>query len=88
VSSMAQVSRGTPVMYFISLDRKKGPGNISAIGSLEKTLIVLGFQRNRDLRDKIGRDVSDFIIKGVAAAGRGKPSLAAVAFKTVMGFRN
>jgi hypothetical protein len=86
--ALAKVAKGKPVMFLVSLEPQKGPKNIRAIEALEKTLIVLGFDRNVEFINKIGKEKSDFIIGGIVGPGSGKPSSAAATFKSTMGFRN
>jgi hypothetical protein len=82
---LMDVARGTPVMYFAVLDRARGRRNETAVIALEERLIGLGMQRNARMVNVSGTRDDDVVVHGVMGPRRGRPTVAAGAFKAMMG---
>ena len=76
--------RGTPVMFFVVLPKKRGVDNKAHIKELEEFLIQAGVAANPDLLNVKGTKKAEWSIIGVLRTGRGKPSQAASSFKNMM----
>jgi len=79
---------GTPVMFFVVHDRKRGPTNSKAIKAVEKFLIEQAYERNpKGIINKQHAKPPQWSIRGVIRTeGRGKSSKSAKKFKEMMGF--
>jgi len=81
--------KGTPVMYFVTLDRGRGRPNETAIFALEERLIALGKQRNPELKNISGTKETAITVHRVMGAGRvqGAPRIPERRFKAMMAIR-
>lgn len=77
--------KGTPVMFFVVLESRKGATNRNAISDLEYYLIQIAFNRNENLLNERSIDHPEWGIRGVVRGGQGKPSFAASSFVRAMG---
>lgn len=77
---LADVLSGTPVMYLLPLVRSRGRVNMTAIESLEDTLIKVGLERNEDMANVSGTRALEVIVRGAWENGRGRRSNAARSF--------
>jgi hypothetical protein len=68
---------GRPFLYFVCLERKKGPVNAKAIADLEDFLIDIGLKANEALMNKRGRKRLLFSIRGVLPARPGEATATA-----------
>ena len=78
---------GTPYLSFVAQQKVKGKWSLTAIDEVEKFLIAIGFARNPELSNRKGLPNQTWSIQGVVAAGKGKPSAEAKAFRTLMGIK-
>jgi hypothetical protein len=77
--------KGTPVMFFITVVRRKGPVPKKKIDELETFLIQTARIKNPELINIAKtKDKHDWGIKGIVNAGKGKPSKPAQDFKQMM----
>ena len=76
--------RGTPVMFFVTLEQTRGPVPEKTIHDLEIELIRLAYYRNVNLLNKHHIPKTRWTIKGVLGAGPGKPSKDAQVFKQML----
>ena len=83
---LAAYEKGTPVLFFVAVPRKKGPTNEKVIHDLEDFLIQNAKAKNPDLVNKRGAKEANWAISGVIRSGQGKPSEAARIFRSMMGF--
>jgi hypothetical protein len=81
---LMDVARGRPVMYFAVLDVTRGRPNETAIRALEERLIGLGTQRNPRMANVSNTREEDIVVHGVLGPRRGRPTVAAAAFKGMM----
>lgn len=83
---LADYKKGSPVMFFVVLPKKKGKPNTRAIGELETFLIQAGQARNGDLLNRIGlqREPS-WAIKSLTEKKPGKRTKAASGFAKMIG---
>ncbi len=79
------VARGKPVMFFAILDVARGRLNTKAVAALEERLIGLGLRRNDGMANVSGTREDDLTVRGVMGDGRGRPTSAASAFRSMMG---
>ena len=82
---LADIEKGTPVLFFVMLPATKGKPNVKAIESVEEYLIQIAVSKNPDLLNVKGTELEDWGIAGVIRGGSGKRSKAAAAFKQAMG---
>ena len=82
---LADIGKGTPVLFFLAPGAKKGKPNIKAIRELEDYLIQSAVTRNPDLLNVQGTDRANWGIAGVIRGPGGKPSDSARALKTTLG---
>lgn len=73
------------MIYFAVLDRARGRRNETAVIALEERLIGLGMQRNARMANVSGTRDDDVVVHGVRGPRRGRPTVAAGAFKAMMG---
>jgi len=81
---LADYAKGSPVMFFLTAPRRKGPLNKSHVAELEKFLIQVALAANPDLLNIQGTRAEEWGIKGVLRGGRGNASKSAQAFKKMM----
>lgn len=73
-------------MFFLPLVQTRGRVNVTAIESLEDTLIKMGLERNPRMTNISGTRSLEIIVRGIwGQRGRGRPSAAASAFVQAMG---
>ncbi len=82
--SLADYQKGTPILFFLAVPKKKGATNTAHIKALENFLIQTGLAANPDLLNVKGTRTEEWGIGGVIRGGKGKPSKAARQFKTFM----
>lgn len=75
--------RGTPVMYFVSLNRVQGPVNRTAIDEVETFLIQAGLVANKGLLNDRKTAVESWSIGGVIRS-KGKASASASNLKKLL----
>jgi hypothetical protein len=81
---LADSPSGTPVMFFVSLPRRRGAPATTHVAQLERYLIELAARINPDLLNVRCVVAERWRISGVLRRTSGKPSAAARAFKTLM----
>ncbi len=77
--------RGTPYMCFVVQRKVRGKWSMTAIDGVEEFLIAYAAARNSSLTNKRRLPDLGWSIRGVAAAGPGKPSKEAKSFRTLLG---
>lgn len=82
---LADINKGTPVLYFVTLGTRKGKPNVKAITELEQFLIQSAVSRNADLLNVKGTDRARWSIDGVLGSRSGQPSTAASSLKKLLG---
>ena len=82
---LADILRGTPLMFFLVHNLARGRVNRTAIASLEDTLIKIGLERNDRMTNISGTRTNEIAVRGVWGTGRGRRSVAATAFIETMG---
>ena len=82
---LADVAKGTPVLFFVMLPTAKGKPNVKVIKQAEDYLIQTAVSRNPELLNVKGTDLEDWGIVGVLRGGSGKPSKAATALRKMLG---
>ena len=70
-AALADQIRGTGVLFFVTLDKTKGPVNKRAIDEAESYLIQSGLVANSDLANDQKVKTPSWNIKGVIRGGRG-----------------
>lgn len=75
--------RGTPIVYFVTLCRTKGPVNKTAIDEVETFLIQSGLVANKDLLNDRKTAVESWSIGGMVRS-KGKPSAPASGLKSLL----
>ena len=86
--ALADTGKGTPVMFLLVIDTKKGPANKKIIKNLETFLIQTGVAKNPELSNIQNRPEADWGIKGVLRGGKGNHNKdAETEFKKAMGFK-
>jgi hypothetical protein len=83
--SLLHWMRGTPLLFLVPLQRRRGPVNRKLIARAEQFLIQNAVARNPNLANVHGTEQETWGIKGVLRAGNGRPSESAKAFKGMMG---
>ncbi len=76
--------RGTLVAFFVIAPQGRGRPAEKQIGLIETFLIQAGIAANPDLLNVKGTRQADWSISGLIRTERGRPSLAAAAFKSAM----
>ena len=79
--ALADIIRGTPVLFFLVLPIAKGKPNVRAIGDLEDYLIQIAVSKNPDLLNVKGTEQAKWGISGVIRGGQGKASASASALR-------
>ena len=81
---LADVSKGTPVLFFVTAPKRQGAPNSKHIEQLEDFLIQAGVAANPDFLNIRGTKVEEWGIAGVLRAGKGKKSKSARDFIKLM----
>lgn len=85
-SVVADVRRGTPVLFFLPLARTRGRVNEAAIKSLEDTLLKIAFKRNAEIANISASQDLEVVVRGVWDTRRpGRPNAAITRFNQMMG---
>lgn len=82
---LADYGKGTPVLFLLAAEVKKGAPPLNHIQDLESFLIQLGVVANPDLLNVRGTKQAEWSIRGVLRS-QGKPSKAALQFRRMMKF--
>ncbi|GAB5605795.1 hypothetical protein [Sideroxyarcus sp. TK5] len=83
--ALADQGKGTPLLYFVMLDKKAGPVNKTAIDEAESYLIQSGLAANKNLLNDKKTAVEKWKIKGVVRSGQGDSTNAAKELKQCFG---
>jgi len=81
--ALANSLKGTPIMYLIAVEKRKGPVPKASIDEVEEFLIQVGVAANPELLNVKGTKKATWSIRGVVRT-KGKPSKAASDFKRIM----
>ncbi|HXD12850.1 MAG TPA: hypothetical protein VNU65_01645 [Xanthobacteraceae bacterium] len=81
---LADVSKGSPVMFFLIAPKKRGTPNAKHIEQLEDFLIQAGVAANPAFLNIRGTRVEEWGIAGVLRSGKGKRSASASEFVKLM----
>jgi hypothetical protein len=81
------IAKGTPVLFFVVLDKKKGPVNNRAISQVESFLIHNAVAKNPELSNVHGTKKEEWSITGVIRGGKGKCPQPAKLFRRAMGLK-
>jgi hypothetical protein len=84
--ALADRQRGTPTMFFLVAQQKRGRTNSKSIEDLETTLIRWAREKNHELSNKAKRGVYTWGINGVEGGKPGKPTRDAATFRKVIGY--
>lgn len=79
--ALAGQLKGTPIFFFVTLDKSPGPINKKSIDEVESFLIQSALEANNELLNIKKTAIEKWNIKGVIRCGVGKPSNAAQLFK-------
>ena len=71
---LADVGKGTPVIFFVIAPKRRGAPNSRHIGQLEDFLIQAGVAANPAFLNVRGTKVEEWGIAGVLRSGKGKRS--------------
>ncbi len=71
---MLNTRKGTPVLFFVVAENRRGRVNLNAIADCESELITLASRTNADLENKRGTRGPSFFIPHVTAPTRGRKS--------------
>ena len=82
--ALIHVKKGTPILFLLVSQQKKGKPNGKAIGELELDLINAAFQVNDLLQNDRGIDAPIYEIEGIGS--QGKPSKARQTFVNMIGW--
>jgi hypothetical protein len=83
--ALSNAGKGTPVIFLVVLERKKGKVNKRAIAKVESFLIQNAMKKNPNLSNIKGKKEEHWIIEGVIRSGKGKTPSAAKKFKSAVG---
>ena len=81
---LVEYTKGTPVLFFVTLPKKRGAPNASRIRELEDFLIQAGLAANPNLLNIKGTKAEEWGIAGVLRGGKGKRSSGASQFRALM----
>ena len=81
---LADVRRGTPILFFVVAPKKKGAPNSKHIAQLEDFLIQAGVAANPLFLNIQGTKIEEWGITGVLRGGKGKKSESARDFIKLM----
>jgi hypothetical protein len=85
-NAMTAYRKGTPVLFLVVHERRKGKPNLKAIGAVEEFLVQNALVRNPDnLQNVHFTKKSNWWIAGVFRSQQGKPSQAARRFRKALG---
>ena len=76
-TGLGHQKRGTPVLFFVCLNKTSGAVSESAIDEAESYLIQAGLAANADLLNDKKTKVATWSINGIVRSKAGKPSAAA-----------
>ena len=76
-TGLGHQKRGTPVLFFVCLNKTSGAVSKSAINEAETYLIQAGLAANADLLNDKKTKVATWSINGIVRSKAGKPSAAA-----------
>jgi len=82
--ALADQAKGTPILFFIALTKKKGPTNKLAIDEVESHLIQLGLKANKNLANDRKTKVPLWSINGIVRSGTGRPTESAKSLRTCL----
>jgi hypothetical protein len=85
--ALARRGRGTPVMFFVVPERKRGKPNGKTIKELETFLIQVGATKNPELSNVKENSAAKWGICGIVRGGQGKPTHDAQVFKKAIGIK-
>jgi hypothetical protein len=77
-TGLGHQKKGTPVLFFVSLNKTVGPINKTAIDEAESYLIQAGLAANINLLNDKKTKVATWSINGIVRSKVGKPSVSAV----------
>lgn len=83
--ALADTKKGTPVLFFVVLNKTKGPLNNKAISQVESFLIQNAVAKNPELSNVQGTKKQEWGIAGVIRGGKGKCPKPAKLFRQAMG---
>jgi hypothetical protein len=84
-AELAEIKKGTPVMFFVTYPKGKGAPDRKMIGDVEEFLIQVAVARNSNLRNVQNRGEKKWGIRGVIRSGQGKSARSSVSFKRTVG---
>ncbi|NOT98691.1 MAG: hypothetical protein HOO97_06310 [Sideroxydans sp.] len=82
---LATQGKGTPIMYFVMLNKTAGPVNKKAIDEVESYLIQSGLAANKNLLNDQKTAVEKWSINGVVRSAHGKNTNASAGLKKCFG---
>lgn len=83
-AELANIVKGTPVMFFVIYPSGKGKPNRRMIRDLEEFLIQVAVTKNSNLRNVQNRKEKKWGIQGVIRSGKGKTSKTSTDFKKAL----
>jgi hypothetical protein len=84
-AEVAEIKKGTPVMFFVAYPKGKGAPDRKMIGDVEEFLIQVAVAKNSNLRNVQNRGEKKWGIRGVIRSGQGKSAGSSVSFKRAVG---
>ena len=84
-AELADISKGTPVMFFVAYPQGKGITNRKMIRDVEEFLIQVAVAKNPDLRNVHNIGEKKWGIRGVIRRGKGKATESSTKFKNALG---
>jgi hypothetical protein len=86
-AELANIRRGTPVLFFIVYPKGKGKVNQKMIRDVEEFLIQIAVAKNSNLRNVQGVGEKKWGISGVLRSGKGKTPSSSASLKGALGIR-
>ncbi len=83
--ALANQAKGTPVLFFVVLEKSKGPVNKKAIDEAESYLIQSGLAANKNLMNDKKTSVEKWSINGIVRSAQGKNTNASTDLKKCFG---
>lgn len=83
---LAESRKGTPVLFFLCSERRKGTNHAEHIGELEKHLIQVCKKRNPELLNVVGTKPPEWSISGIPPSTK-HPSKGGKRFRKLLGIR-